>query len=340
MEAPPVQYVRTIDGCTLAYSVSGTGPPLLRTPGAWGSIPLAAGLLRAEYASFEQHFTVTTYDSRGQGLSSRGLPVTPSADDLVSDLDCIVQQTQTKPFVLYGHGDYTAAIAIRYAAIHPDRIQALVLQNFVDAKLAGYAEPLRVLAATDWESFVNTIARTSFPRLDASAVKLVMQGSVTQSELNTLNSVLRAESVAGLLTEIRVPTLVLAARQGTAALRHEEGARWLASNIPGAQLLLFNGREPVGDDNVPLALHAIQSFISKVQTPATSSRGQLGQDHLSSREREVLRLIAAGRSNAQIADELVISPNTVGRHVSNIFGKIGAANRVEASWYAREQGIT
>ena len=60
---------------------------------------------------------------------------------------------------------------------------------------------------------------------------------------------------------------------------------------------------------------------------------------LSPRELEVLRLIAAGKSNQQIADELVISPNTVGRHVSNIFNKLGFANRAEAATYALRQGL-
>jgi NarL family two-component system response regulator LiaR len=60
---------------------------------------------------------------------------------------------------------------------------------------------------------------------------------------------------------------------------------------------------------------------------------------LSSREVEVLRLLAAGRSNQQIADELVISLNTVRRHVSNIFDKTGVANRVEAAQYATRNGL-
>jgi len=61
---------------------------------------------------------------------------------------------------------------------------------------------------------------------------------------------------------------------------------------------------------------------------------------LSEREVEVLRLIAQGKSNQQIADELVISVNTVIRHVSNIFAKTGAANRTEVSAYAHAQGLT
>jgi DNA-binding NarL/FixJ family response regulator len=54
---------------------------------------------------------------------------------------------------------------------------------------------------------------------------------------------------------------------------------------------------------------------------------------------EVLRLIAAGKGNLDIAAELVISLNTVARHVSNIFSKIGAANRAEAATYAYRHGL-
>ena len=64
-----------------------------------------------------------------------------------------------------------------------------------------------------------------------------------------------------------------------------------------------------------------------------------GGDGLSSREIEVLRLVAAGRSNQQIADELVISVNTVNRHLSNIFDKIGVANRAQATAYAKDHGL-
>jgi len=60
---------------------------------------------------------------------------------------------------------------------------------------------------------------------------------------------------------------------------------------------------------------------------------------LSERELDVLRLIAAGKSNQRIADELVISLNTVIRHVSNIFAKTGVANRVEAATYATRHGL-
>jgi DNA-binding CsgD family transcriptional regulator len=60
---------------------------------------------------------------------------------------------------------------------------------------------------------------------------------------------------------------------------------------------------------------------------------------LSEREVEVLRLVVAGLTNRQIGDALVISLNTVARHVSNIFAKTGVANRAEAASFAHRHGL-
>jgi NarL family two-component system response regulator LiaR len=60
---------------------------------------------------------------------------------------------------------------------------------------------------------------------------------------------------------------------------------------------------------------------------------------LSDREMEVLRLIAAGSSNAEIAEQLVISEKTVKGHVSNILGKLHLADRTQAAVYAWREGI-
>jgi len=60
---------------------------------------------------------------------------------------------------------------------------------------------------------------------------------------------------------------------------------------------------------------------------------------LTSREREVLHLLALGLSNDEIAGRLVISRRTVQNHVSNIYGKLGLASRAEAVLYAIRHGI-
>jgi predicted ATPase/DNA-binding CsgD family transcriptional regulator len=79
---------------------------------------------------------------------------------------------------------------------------------------------------------------------------------------------------------------------------------------------------------------SLSQIRSDVGSNATAPAVTAG---LSTRETEVLRLIAGGKSNREIATTLVISLNTVARHVSNIFDKIGAANRTEAATYAHRQ---
>jgi LuxR family maltose regulon positive regulatory protein len=68
-------------------------------------------------------------------------------------------------------------------------------------------------------------------------------------------------------------------------------------------------------------------------------RAQPLLDPLSERELEVLRLIAAGASNEEIAGQLVIAISTVKRHVSNIFGKLEVSNRTQAVIRAQSIGL-
>jgi ATP/maltotriose-dependent transcriptional regulator MalT len=65
-----------------------------------------------------------------------------------------------------------------------------------------------------------------------------------------------------------------------------------------------------------------------------------GEAHgLTERELEVLRLVAAGKSNREIASELVISEHTVARHLQNIFAKLGVSSRTAASAFAFERDL-
>jgi DNA-binding NarL/FixJ family response regulator len=72
--------------------------------------------------------------------------------------------------------------------------------------------------------------------------------------------------------------------------------------------------------------------VSKLGPPANPGG-------LTDREVEVLRLVARGHTNRAIAEELFISPKTVGHHVESIYGKIGVSTRAGAALYAMEHRL-
>jgi LuxR family maltose regulon positive regulatory protein len=74
------------------------------------------------------------------------------------------------------------------------------------------------------------------------------------------------------------------------------------------------------------------------RTPAAGAPPGLAEP-LTGRELEVLRLLAAGRSNQRIAHDLVVALDTVKKHVTHVLGKLGAANRTEAAARARQLGL-
>ena len=69
------------------------------------------------------------------------------------------------------------------------------------------------------------------------------------------------------------------------------------------------------------------------------ARRRDGPAGLTAREVEVLRLLSRGLSNKEIAQQLVITPKTVGNHVEHIYAKIGARTRAGASLFAMQHGL-
>ena len=142
--------------------------------------------------------------------------------------------------------------------------------------------------------------------------------------------------------------------QAALALNTRMGARpWLAHTQHQYAVLLL-ARNQLGDDGKAAALldealatacdlgmRALEERITTQVSPHAPaapspppSATPLTLDDLSQREVEVLRLVATGKSNREIADALYISLNTVATHVRNILTKTGCANRTEAAAYA------
>jgi len=109
------------------------------------------------------------------------------------------------------------------------------------------------------------------------------------------------------------------------------------------QLAQQMGAEPLSEDIKALVRRARLRIESGAPTgvadPPPSSEDGTDRFGLTAREREVLHLVADGRSNSEIAQELFISRKTASVHVSNILAKLGVSTRVQAAALAHRQGL-
>jgi DNA-binding NarL/FixJ family response regulator len=103
---------------------------------------------------------------------------------------------------------------------------------------------------------------------------------------------------------------------------------------------LIRGIESASIGESLISPHIASKVLQRVRSTAADTEGaETIRAELSDREIEVLKLIANGKDNAQIARELVISPKTVKNHISNILMKLQIDNRIQAAVYAVRSGI-
>lgn len=311
-------------------------------------------LLGGAYQQLGRRLTLIQYDGRGTGHSQRDV-TDLSLAAMVSDLEAVVDQAGPQVFSLIGQ--YTACDhVLAYAARHPDRVNRIVLFGAAarrwDAMSAPGTQALLSLIEQDWNLFVDTAAHQW---MGWSAVEVgrataeAFRGAVTPQLARAIIRAASAVDVTDILPSVEAETLVLH-RRG-ASLYPMDVSRSLAMDLPRGHLVVLEGSQP------SLLLEGTEAMIkllldffcdgvvpSETSTsgaeafPASSRQG-VPVGTLSRREIEVLRLLAAGESNAQIARRLGISAYTIERHVVNIYRKIEARGRADATAYALRHGL-
>jgi pimeloyl-ACP methyl ester carboxylesterase/DNA-binding CsgD family transcriptional regulator len=343
---PPVRFARAADGTKIAYASLGDGPPLVLMP----AIPFShleklweIPELRRGLEHLAEQWTVVRYDPRGCGLSERNVEDF-SLEAHLSDLEAVTAALRLDQFALNAPM-LAGPVGIAFAARHPERLTHLILQSTVArASDAGVAQSqtLLTLLEMNWELFTETSARVMFQWSNEQSARLAVPILRECVEQDAALGLLRAAvefDVSDELPLIQAPTLVIHNRQFPLPIAT---ARDLAARIPDGRLAAVDSLESV----VPAAVE----FLAQPTEPERPTRERrpskraasapsFDPARLSKREIEVLRLVAGGKSNREIAAALVISTNTVDRHVSHILSKIGAANRAEAAAYAARQRL-
>lgn len=210
-------------------------------------------------------------------------------------------------------------------------------------------DPLRVLVADD-----HPVFRSGMRALLSSTPGIEVVGEAdTGEEAIILATKLRPDVV---LMDLQMPGTggveatrrVLDASPDVRVLvvtMYEDDDLVFATLRAGARGYVLKGASPadmvravqvVGDGEAIFSPAIAQRLIGFFSQPRPA---EPAFPELTDREREILTLIAWGRSNREIAAELYLSLKTVRNHVSNIFGKLQVANRAEAILRAREAGL-
>jgi pimeloyl-ACP methyl ester carboxylesterase/DNA-binding CsgD family transcriptional regulator len=327
----------------LAYSMHGRGPPLVRVATWLTHLELdwESPVWRHWLDRLGESHTVVRYDERGCGLSDAAVGE-PSVETWVGDLEAVVDATGLDRFALLGVSQ-GAAIAVAYAARHPERISDLVLYG-------GYARGRRLRGQREQEDALVAAIRAGWTTEDPAfrhVFSMLFLPHGTPAQLAWYDELLRtttsadtavrlfkargAVDVAGTAPRVSARTLVIHAR-GDRVVPVEEG-RLLATLIPDARLVVLDSANHILLTDEPAweqFVSALRGFLGPPGVPAPATPAV----ELSSRELEVLELVAAGLTNEAIAERLSLSVRTVERHLSNVYAKLrltGKAARAAAA---------
>ena len=325
MDAPSIQAVTTSDGLSIAYAVVGEGIPIILLPFhhnhvllRWEGPPMFRGLA--------EHFRILHYDSRGQGLSTRGRSVHPTAADYRRDLEAVIKASGFERFALVAYGGF-GHVGMRYAVDNPERVIGLTLictcESFVSWPRAAFHD----LAAENWDLFLELQTR-GLPRDFARRAI----ADANQTDYLRMIRCFMDSDVSDVMGKVVVPTLFVHSLDQH-WLAPSEGAK-LAAKIENARIVFIDGDvEPDENKAVP----EIVRFLKGVHSPEVIGPMPSGQvtstSDLSARQLEVLKLISEGKRTREIAEALVLSERTVERHIADVYTKIGARNRAEATAY-------
>jgi DNA-binding NarL/FixJ family response regulator len=349
MDAPPVQYVTTSDGYDIAYTVAGSGLPFLLMPQPFNHQQLAwQGIFREAWMEpLASGFKLVSFDVRGVGMSSRGLPDGHSIESYLPDVEAVIGSLALDRFAIMATYEFWR-VAVRYAAQHPGRVQALVLFN-PDPPIGpqpGRSHAFDALADSNWENFL--FMTSSYAIVSGRPMNTVgqLKTAVEQGDYLKMLRAGMADDALPSLAAVRAPTLIICERPQGVGEDYEmvACARQIAATIPGARLVPIEGMGEAfsSEGSGPSrAIRLIEDFVAHLPEPATPAASVAPEPPgpLSEREREVLRLIAQGKSNPEIAKELFITRNTVQNHVSSILMKTNLNNRAQAAVYAKDHGI-
>jgi pimeloyl-ACP methyl ester carboxylesterase/DNA-binding CsgD family transcriptional regulator len=347
---PMPAHAMTTDGVTIAYAVTGSGPALMFLPG----VPLSNFVaewriprLQQAYLTLAGQVRLAQYDGRGTGHSQRDVDGV-TLETMLGDLEAVVEAIGSRRFAVLGFY-LSCFIAVAYAARHPERVTGLALFG---GALRGW-ELLRItgtqavfsLIQRDWDTFAESAAHAWYgwpdPVTGALGAECFRDATTPEIARETVREASRMDVTAD-AAAIRCPTLVLH-RTGSPVVPLS-ASQALAEAIPGARLELIDGVLPSLFAEYPEELaHRIAEFAIDPTAPARQRHHRLTgsgvASSLSPREVEVLRRIAAGESNSEIAQHLHVSINTVERHVTNLYRKIDARSRAEATAFAIRNGL-